>query len=268
MKTDNRAIRTADGARAIIEHNIYTIYHLPTRYQALNRALKDVRQDLLSILNYIKDIEPIIYRQQYCWYLDNGALTNKVRKRTTKATSNRRLNYLFCIGVLRKIKQTEHNMIGINMEFMLESGINRPMNVLTVYRYTDKELGKLENRAKILLEHGITAGNISRDKLVASGCIELADEVYYANSKTSIQRKDKLYNKLTLCLDTLISEQGYCTKSQLCIVLSWQRDKLDNIMRVYAMQWQQCYTYKAPNNTDIEQYGLLTKKWIIKKKEK
>lgn len=57
---DKRAIRTSDGAREIIEYNINILYHLPKKYACLDRALKDVRRDLLKLLNFCKDTEPII----------------------------------------------------------------------------------------------------------------------------------------------------------------------------------------------------------------
>jgi hypothetical protein len=106
-------------------------------------------------------------------------------------------------------------MIGINMEFLIETEKKRPMNVFTVYRYTPKKLEQLERRAEKLLRCGVTEGNISHDKLVASGCPELAREVYFANSDTSILYKEKMLRNVFQCVTELCDKKGYTTKSEV-----------------------------------------------------
>ena len=118
-----RAIRTPDGARAIIEHNIQVIYHLPNRYHYLELALKTTRNDLLKFLNDIKNIEPIIWGQagnKYVWYKSNKKLAKNVRRAGACSTCSRHFNYLCCLGVLVKLPQYQGHMIGINQEFILD----------------------------------------------------------------------------------------------------------------------------------------------------
>lgn len=263
---DKRAIRTPDGAREIIEYNINILYHLPKKYACLDKALKDVRYDILKLLQFCKDTEPIIWQQKYVWFIDNKRLTEVVRERTTKATSNRHFNFLCCLGALNKLKQTENSMTGVNMTFLLnerENGKKRPINTFTVYKYTLQKLDEMEQRAAELLEHKITPGNISNDKLVATGCTDLAKEVFYANSEKSIQNKTREFEKVQEQLERLCNEKGYTDKKELCSSLDWSRDKLDNILNVFKDTWQQQYQYKAPNKAEAEQYGLKTKNWII-----
>lgn len=268
---DKRAIRTVDGAREIIEHNINILYHLPKKYVCLDRALKDVRYDLLKLLRFCKDTEPIIWKQKYVWFIDNNRLTKVVRKRTTKPTSNRHFNFLCCLGALNKLKQTENQMTGVNMTFLLnerEKGKIRPINTFTVYRYTPKKLEEMDQRAAVLLEHKITPGNISNDKLVASGCNAMAKEVFYTNSEKSIQNKTKEFGKLLKQLERLCNEKGYTDKKELCSSLDWRRDRLDNILSIFKDNWEQHYRYKAPKMEETELYQLKSKHWIITRRTK
>lgn len=266
---DKRAIRTSDGAREIIEYNINTIYHLPKKYKYLDKALKNVRYDLLKLLKFCKENEPILWKQKYVWFIDNKRFTEIVRERTTKATSNRHFNYLCCLGVISKLKQTEEDMTGVNMTFLLnerEKGKIRPINTFTVHKYTEKKLKEIEQRAAKLLENKITPGNISNDKLKANGCTELAKEVFYANSEKSIRNKEKDFQKVLKQLEKLCNEKGYTNKKELCNSLDWNRDKLDNILNIFKNIWQQLYQYKAPNREETVRYNLKSKAWIILKR--
>lgn len=263
---DKRAIRTATGARAIIEANIQKIYHLPKKYKNLERAMTGVREDLLDIFNYIKKIDAVIWKQKYTWYLDNKTLTEKIRKKTTYATTNRHFNYLCCIGLINKIPQRGENMLHINMEFMLETGSSIPMNVISVHLYTENELERLDHRAAELLQHGITPGNISKDKLMASGCEALAKEVYYANSENSLKKKEKDLVKVLECIENACDSQGYTTKAEICSSIGMSKDQLDVIFRVFKKQLQQKYTYKAPGKQEKEKYGLENQSWIIQRR--
>lgn len=263
---DKRLRRTPAGALNIIEYNLNLLYHLPKKYRCLDRALKNVRADLLRLLRFCKEHEPLIIQQKYVWFIDNKRLTEKVRKKTTAATSNRYFNYLCCLGAIHKLPQGEGNLTGVNLTFLLneqENGKTRPINTFTVYKYTPKQLEKMEARAQLLLENGITQGNISHDKLVASGCAEMAAEVYYANSDKAIVKKERDFKRLLELLSRLCNEKGHTTKRELCDLLDWRKDKLDRILGTFKKEWQQQYSYKAPNKEETEQYNLKSKAWIM-----
>lgn len=263
---DKRAVRTPDGARKIIDYNINVIYHLPKKYTNLDRTLTNVRRDLLKLLQFCKKNEPIIWKQKYVWFIDNDKLTEIVRKRTTYSTSNKHFNFLCCLGAIEKLKQTDSSMTGVNMTFLLnerENGKIRPINTFTVYKYTEKKLEEMEQRAAELREHKITSGNISNDKLKASGCENLAKEVYYANSEKSLENKKNEFQEVLEQLKKLCNENGYTTKRELCSCTGWKKDKLDRYMNIFKDTWQQLYQYKAPTKEDIEQYNLKSKSWII-----
>ena len=263
---DKRAVRTPDGAREIIDYNINVIYHLPKKYTNLDRALTNVRRDLLKLFQFCKKNEPIVWKQKYVWFIDNDRLTEIVRKRTTYSTSNKHFNFLCCLGAISKLKQTDSSMTGVNMTFLLnerENGKIRPINTFTVYKYTEKKLEEMEQRAAELLAHKITPGNISNDKLKASSCDTLAKEVYYANSEQSLKNKEKEFQEVLKQLDRLCTDKGYTDKKELCRSLGWNRDKLDKFLNIFKDTWQQLYQYKAPNKQDKERYNIKSQAWII-----
>lgn len=263
---DKRAVRTPDGAREIIDYNLNVIYHLPKKYTNLDRALTNVRRDLLKLFQFCKKNEPIVWKQKYVWFIDNDRLTEIVRKRTTYSTSNKHFNFLCCLGAIHKLQQTESSMTGVNMTFLLnerENGKIRPINTFTVYKYTEKKLEEMEQRAAELLGHKITPGNISNDKLKASGCENQAKEVYYANSSKSIENKTQQFQEVLEQMQKLCDEKGYTYKKELCSSLDWKRDKLDKFLNIFKDTWQQLYQYKAPNKQDKEHYNIKSQAWII-----
>lgn len=262
----NKAIRTSDGAREIIEYNIYILYHLPKRYSNLEKALKNVRYDLLKILNFCKDKEPIIWKQKYVWFVDNKRLTEVVRERKTKATSNRHFNYLCCIGAIEKLEQYENHRTGVNMTFLAnqENGSKkRDINTFTVYRYTQQKLEYMEQRAAMLLESKVTAENISNDKLKACGLTGMAEEVFYANSEKSIKNKMRSFEMIMEQVAKLCDEKGYTDKGEVCSCIGWSRDRLDYMLNIFRHEWTEQYQYKAPNKFEVEKYRLESRKWII-----
>lgn len=266
-----KTTRTPEGARAIIEYNIKVLYHLPSQYKYIHIMLKDTKKELLKILNYIKDIEPIIWKQKYVWYLDNVRLTTRVRKKTTYPTSNRHFNYLCCIGLLKKQKQIKDNMIGINKEFLLETSTdrpeNRPINVFSVYKYTTKELERLEEQAKLLHEKKITPGNISKDKLVASGLPELAKRIYYLNKLESYTKKETSLNELIKALNKQINNKGYATIQSLSNSLNMSQNQIRELIKIFKLQMAAEYNYKAATKEQKELLNITTNKWIFTKKE-
>lgn len=267
MNTDitPKALRKPENAKKIIQDNIYTLYHLnDKKYMYLTLMLKDIKKELLQILHFLENIDPIIYKQAYVWYLDNNALTKKIRKKTTKDTSNKHLNYLCALGVIRK--RIDGAEVGINREFMLETDRKNHMNIITVYRYTEKQLDQIEQRAKQLHDNRVTQGNISFNKLMANNCENLAHEIYYRNSDKSIRKKDKEYSKLIEKIEKLINEKGYTTKADVYKATDLSDKEINKLFVIYKSRLWQQYTYKPPTRHDTQTFKLKNRKWIIKRK--
>lgn len=264
---DKRAIRTPEGARAIIEFNIQKIYHLPSKYWYLNKALTKTRKELLQILNYIKDIPPLIgERNEYVWFLPTKFITERARKGGANSTNNKHFNYLCCLGVLVKVPQYDGHRIGINEEFRLETGRSRDMNVFTVHRYTDTELEKIEARAKILCDHKVTSGNLSKDKLLAAGLPDLAKIIVKEKETYTAKKED--FQSLLKALESIINDKGYATMQDLAKSLHKSQDQIRELNKLFKLQLEEQYYYKAATKQQREQLNITTKKWIFTKVEK
>lgn len=258
-------LRTAEAGRQILKDNRSVLYHLPRRYNNLHEILVgDLRADLFKILTYLSKIDPIIYKQKYVYFLPNSILTDKIRKKTTGSVSNRRLNYLCCIGLIRKVRQTAEDMIGINMEFLLENPhIKTPMSVVTVYRYTDSQLEKMNDRAGKLLDAKVTVGNLSHDRLMAAGLQDLADEVYYLNRDEVFYRRQQEIATMFNTLDQIIAEKGYASKRDLYRSLPYPEAEIDKLLKIFKNQFQERYSYKRPNSEERDKWDISGNGWKI-----
>lgn len=260
--------RSVAGAKAILEENQQTIYHLSTgKYPNLSKALKLVKSDLLRILSFCKKHDPIIYKQRYTWFLDTNKLTYTVRKKTTRSTSNAHFNYLCAIGALTKIHQYNDDITGINATHKLNSPDKDTINTFSIPRYTEQRLERMEQRAKRLYSLKITPSNISHDKLLASGCRSIAKSVYYTNSNKALDRKKEQWEKLQTAINTAITSKGYTTKAETAKALKISRIKLDKLITTFRLEWDRAYIYKAPNAQERNTYALENKSWIITRRD-
>ena len=270
---NSRAIRHPENFYKILDQNRKIIYHIPVKYKNLRTILakegmySSLRETLLNMYSFFMDIKPIIYRQKYVYYMDNGRLTTKVRGKTTLAVSNRHFNYLCCVGLLEKLKQTEDNRIGINDEFRIENPDKKHnINVFTIYRYTERRLEYMDKQAGILLNHKVTPGNISCDKLRASGLNDLAKQIYLNDIK-SFDRKERFKGDVFKAIDDEIESKGYTTKADLCTILGVSAWTIDKLFRTYKLQISERYLYKSPSLDDCEKYNLKNNHWILTRKE-
>ena len=220
----------------------------------------------MSILSFCAKHEPIIYRQSYTYFLDANRI-NAIRHKTTKSVSNRHFNYLCCLGLLKKVPQYKGRMTRINQNFVEQTKQQHPINTVSILRYTPEKLEEIEQRAILLRKNKITAGNLSCDKLMACGLAELAKEVYPLNIKSSIYRKQKVYENVLEVAHQLCNRDGYTTKQAICEVTGMTKDTLHKLLTVFAQDWKKNFTYHAPNKEDKEKYNLTTNQWILKEKE-
>lgn len=266
MQSRNPAARSPEAAHKIITDNINVVYHLPRAYKAIDSVLTgELRRTLLAILNFTKAHEPIIYSQRYVYVIPGSVLTYKIRRRTTAGVSNRYLNFLCCTGLLDKIRQSDQAMLDINQDFLDKNpGIQNPMNVISIYRYTPQRLAKINASCDRLAAAGITPGNISHDHLCAAVLGDLARKVYYSNTKAVYERRSMAFANLVEIIDSLITDHGYTTKQQIRTAMQITDRELDKLWTIFRQQFREKYYYGAPNKEDTQKYGLSSRKWIIK----
>lgn len=264
-----------DRAKEIINENRYIIYHLPKKYSYLGRLLEDerVKNTLLSIYKFISNKEIIIYKHKYEFFLSTQQIS-KIRKKTGAGTANRYINFLCCIGLINKQYQyldingeaDKTELTNINYSFMLNNSDrknNRPINTFYFRRYSQKELDRLEQRAKLLIQKNITPSNVSSNVLKANDCEDIANEVYYANDKRAITKKKNELKVLLSEIEKLIKYKGYAKKAD---IKQFDRVELDKLFKIFKRQISEKYIYKAPNKAEKAEFKLKDNTWIIRRK--
>lgn len=267
----SKGYRNIENGKEKVIEDINVIYHLPKGYKHIHKCLDDpkspVRKDLLDILNYLKKKDPIIYHQQYVYYLDTTSLTAKVRKKTTRGTSNRHFNFLCALGFFHKVPQTEDDMLYINLEMLIETGSRRPMNVITVPLYTDEVLDRIDQTAKLFIDSKVTPGNISNDKLKAVGLTDLAKRIFPVNSKKSYLNKLEQKKQLEKIIKTAMQTKGYIYMKQVAGEMNLSEKEVKKIWNTFKSDLEDRYRYGATTAVQAKKFNIPAKKWVITKEE-
>lgn len=267
----SKGYRNIENGRKKVIEDINVIYHLPKGYKHIHKCLDDpkspVRKDLLDILNYLKKKDPIIYHQMYVYYLDTTSLTTKVRKKTTRGTSNRHFNFLCALGFFQKIPQTEEDMLYVNLEMLIETGNRRPMNVITVPLFTSDVLEQIEKTAKLFVDQKVTPGNICNDKLKAAGLSGIAKKIFPANSKKSYLDKLDQKQKLEKVLKNAMHTKGYIYMDQVAGEMDLPEKEVKKIWNTFKSDLEERYRYGATTAVQSKKFNIPTKKWVISKED-
>lgn len=267
----SKGYRNIENGKEKVIEDINVIYHLPKGYKHIHKCLDDpkspVRKDLLDILNYLKKKDPIIYHQQYVYYLDTTSLTAKVRKKTTRGTSNRHFNFLCALGFFHKVPQTEDDMLYINLEMLIETGSRRPMNVITVPLYTDEVLDRIDQTAKLFIDSKVTPGNISNDKLKAVGLTDLAKRIFPVNSKKSYLNKLEQKKQLEKIIKTAMQTKGYIYMKQVAGEMNLSEKEVKKIWNTFKSDLEDRYRYGATTAVQAKKFNIPAKKWVITKED-
>ena len=273
------------NAKKILQKNRKKLYRIPTtqKYKSLAAALKPVIQDdLLNIIAYWLKHNCISYgSNDIVYFLSTVKGTYEVRKKTTKGVTNKRINYLCAIGLLKKLEQVIAYSEVLERRFMRKNSISKvnrnllrydnpkkqPMNTFEVFEYTTDILAKCNERAERLLAANITPGNISYNQLAANGLEDIAKEIYLKDKAFSVKKKRDEYIILIECIEFLIEEKGYTTKEEIfnnCLLLDKEIEKL---FRIFKQQFSEKFNYKAPTKKEKEKFNINTNEWIITSKE-
>lgn len=254
-----------EKANEIIEDNIYLIYHLPRRYKAIDYYLSgSLRHTLLSIFNFCKKHETIIYKNRYCYFFDTKTLTLKVRKRITSyGVSNRHINLLSALGFFDKLIQNNKQLTKINQNFLEKTNRQRGISFFAIVDLK-KRLDEIEERAKIFRLNKVTSGNISYAKL-ATFDHKLADKIYYSNNRKVPGIKAEEYQELKALLLFLVETNGYCTKEEIYNNLIYPDTEINKLLKIFKKDISDNFIYAPPTKADKEKYNLKSSKWIYKK---
>lgn len=281
-------METKDDIKRIIQFNINTLKNKKMyKYDYLCRALKGdnrlavrPKELLYKILYYIAD-KDLIYDYDlntYIFYLDTRTIS-KLMSNSTYSKSNRYINYLSAIGVIKKVNQpiapvTDFRNLYRELEQynpitrrFLENNIylNIPINFFYLPEYTNEYLQEIEQRAKRIIDVRLTPGETwSKDTLIAKGLKDIATELYPYNY-SALKRKEKIYNYILSFIDYSIDIKGYATKEDIYNNLKLSKSTIDKMLRIFSERTKTEYIYRRPTKEDVKKFQLVGNYYIFLK---
>ena len=264
---------------AINKYNNDKLYNLGRGRPAISKALtKPLRQTLRQILLFAMEHEPqiLLYGFGLAVYTIPTPLLSRIRGKKSEGVSNRHLNYLCAMGLLVKVPQsTETDIVSMqlltdaNREFMKQkvpedANMLHPMNTIRIPKWTPTRLDAIEERTRLLLDNGITAGNISCERLCTSGLYDIACNIYCDNRR-NYKRNRYNFNIIRQFISDSIDDKGYCTKAEIYNGLKLREKQIDQALSMYKLVWQHEFNYGPPKKKHKQQYGITGNKWIYTK---
>lgn len=282
-------METIDDIRKRIQFNIDTLKNKKMyKYDYLCRALKGdnrlavrPKELLYKILHYIADKE-LIYDYDlntHIFYLDTRTIS-KLMFDSTYSKSNRYINYLCAIGVIKKVNQPivpikdfrnfyreiEHYN-PITKRFLENNIFNSiPINFFYLPEYTNEYLQEIEQRAKKIIDVRLTPGETwSSDTLIAKGLKDIDVELYPHNH-SALKRKKELLNYILSFIDYSIDIKGYATKEDIYNNVSLSNSMINKILRIFSEQIKTEYIYRRPTKEDVKNFQLVGNYYIFLKR--
>jgi hypothetical protein len=251
----------------ILKYNLSKLYRIPKKYRYINQILEnhELRRTLMRVYNYAIERNVFRYHNKITFTLSNTFLSYKVRNKTTTSVSNRYINYLSAAGLINKHTLEDKQSMKVVLNIHDTHKEQRLINAFYIYKYCNNRLEQIDSQCKLLIDHNITPGNISRDKLIINGLEEIANKTY-VNDKPTLSWKDNSFNLIDLFIMQQIKEKQYCTKRELyknvIINKSNNAAAIDKIIRFYADVLKEKYVYKRPTQEQKEKYNLVSNQFI------
>lgn len=275
-------------AKKILEYNRKRLYEMPRKFAVLEEALKpEVKDFLLKIIAYWLKKDCIAYgRHDMVYFLGTQKGTYEVRKKQTRGVTNRYINYLCALGLLKKLKQEitygydSYNKtarrffnkrrltkININMLRYNFDPDKEPYNTFELIKYTSEVLECCCERAERLLSKNITPGNISYNHLALNGLEDIAREVYLEDREGAVGKKQREYYMLLEVAEFIIGQKGYTTKEEICTNLELTDNEIKKVFAIFKNDFYSRYNYRRPTAEQKKLFNLENDNWIITKKQ-
>lgn len=249
-------------------NKIPRLLKLPELRKILTPSLTET---LRKLMLFAVKHQPMIDKNRSVYLLPASKVV-RIRGRGTPATANRHLNILCAVGLLNKIEQSVWDidaLVSGNYEFFRHtpSGLH-PVNAVRIPKWEPEYLQTVEARARILNDHGITAGNISDNKLLAAGLGDLSHGIYPSNDHGVFTKKEKDYQVILGFIDHSIEVCGYCSKSLIYdnLIDEIERDDIQGLLMIFSEDLKERYNYHMPNKEERERFSLENRKYIYTRK--
>lgn len=212
----------------IIQYNREFLYHIPKReYPNIYTCFKKyprLKELLYYIYREVDEKQTLPYKHMTSFIITNKKLRSIMHAYNDRQV-NPQVNYLFALGVIRKLNDKLEGMSYIMEEWKKDNPKKETMNTLILVKLTDEKLDQIEQRAKLLLERRISPSNISAKNLIVNGLEWLADELYFRNrnARKNIEANQEIAfrEQLIECMQEEIQRTGYTTKED---VVNWIKE--------------------------------------------
>lgn len=278
--------------KKIITHNrkvVYSLNRKKKQYPYLNKLFTgEVRKLYLKVMKFIvgKNTNNENFRIKI--HLSTSQIID-LRKKGSESTANHYINFLCAMGFLRKIPQDrlpdklkkygfEPRLTKTNRTFLKKKKLEcpenpyfEPINVFEIFKLTDERLAKIEQRCRVLDEHKITKGNVSKVTLEARGLYNIAEEVLETTVSKYPKRLEQ-YQQIKAFLMHEIDGKGYATMKDIYdnVIIVSDRERNESVIKKVLSQLREDFNkdfkYSAPTADEKERYGLQFNFWIIRKR--
>lgn len=262
--------------RNITNYNHKRIYEISTRLKYCNDIQElfikypRLKAILREIYKYYKRKKPVIYESKNTFTISAVYLADLLKKKDiarTKATANKYLNYLCCLGFFDKVSLDSITDIKPAVLLYDKQDHERFISAFAFRKYKRPLLERINHNARLLIDNQISPGNISYKKLQASICPEInkmAEQIHVDNQDI-MAWYDAVLPKIVSFIDKDIEQNGYTTKRRIHDNVRLKQNNnsktIDNIIKTFRVLNN--YIYKRPGKEEREKYNYKGNKHII-----
>lgn len=261
----------------IIQYNREFLYHIPKReYPNIYKCFKKyprLKELLYYIYREVDEKQTLPYKNMTSFIITNKKLRSIMHAYNDRQV-NPQVNYLFALGVIRKLNDKLEEMSYIMQEWKKDNPKKETMNTLILVKLTDAKLDQIEQRAKLLLERRISPSNISAKNLIVNGLEWLADALYFRNrnARKNIEANQEIAfrEQLIECMQEEITRTGYTTKDDVVNWIKegtgWSNIYINRYLGRHRTYINDAFHYHKPTKQEIDKYKLEGKAFIYSPK--
>lgn len=261
----------------IIQYNREFLYHIPKGiYPNIYKCFKKyprLKELLYYIYREVDEKQTLPYKNMTSFIITNKKLRSIMHAYNDRQV-NPQVNYLFALGVIRKLNDKLEGMSYIMEEWKKDNPKKETMNTLILVKLTDERLDQIEQRAKLLLERRISPSNISAKSLIVNGLEWLADELYFRNrnARKNIEASQEIAfrEQLIEWMQAEIEQTGYTTKEDVVDWIKegtgWSNTYINRYLGRHRAFINSAFYYHKPTKQEIDKYELQGKAFIYSQK--
>ena len=218
---------------------------------------------LREIYKYYEKKRKVVYKNKNTFTISARYLNGILREKDiyqAKASANKYLNYLCCLGFFEKVSITPEHMRDIKPIYR-NKDFTRSISAFSFRKYNRAVLEQINANARVLLENKISPSKLTNKILKASDIENMAEQIHIDN-KDNMKWYEEQFKKMSFFIDKDIETNGYTTKRRIYENMNISKSKVDKIIGTYSSKLNNKYIYKPPCKAEREKYNYKSNKWI------